>query len=237
MTTSASRRLICFSLCWRLIHCLWYICVLHAFPLSSHLCVSRTHFISLTFSTHSNYTSPLLSRVPPRSLLHSRSSFIVCFLHIFYLCFRTWRSAFPSSFLRFIKKKVQWVTGDSTCCDLLSAFKMEHFHLIRHAHSSTRPASLPLRSASSRKRVSHNRFTKKSICSGICCAEANAGASYLRTLVLETHSTHFCLFSVPLWAPMKHSVEPVIATRPWMLHGHDPSLTSQPRNGCSWFCL
>lgn len=42
------------------------------------------------------------SPLPSRSLLHSRSSFIVCFLHIFYLCFRTWRSAFPSSFLQFI---------------------------------------------------------------------------------------------------------------------------------------
>lgn len=110
---SASRHLICFSSCWRLIHCLWYICVLHTFPLSSHLCVSTSlAHIPITRSLYHLSlllcSSPLLSRFPPRSLLHSRSSFIICFLHIFYLCFRTWRSAFPSSFLPsiyLIKKK------------------------------------------------------------------------------------------------------------------------------------
>lgn len=159
---SASRHLICFS--WRLIHCLWYIFVLHTFPLSSHLCASTSlaHISSRWLSPHIPITrsfcrlsrllcsSPLLSRFPPRSLLHSlqlhrlRSSHILSLLSYLAVCV----PFLLPSFNLFKKKKKSSESLVTPCCDLLSAFKMERFHLIRHAHSSSQVSLIPNESES-----------------------------------------------------------------------------------------
>lgn len=199
---SASRHLICFS--WRLIHCLWYIFVLHTFPLSSHLCASTSlaHISSRWLSPHIPITrsfcrlsqllcsSPLLSRFPPRSLLHSlqlhrlRSSHILSLLSYLAVCVPF---LLPSFNLLKKKKKVQWVTGDSM---LWPSFCFQNGAFSSHP---PRPLLLSGQPHPKREWVRIDSL-KKSICSGICCAGANAGASYLRTLFLETHSTHLSVF-------------------------------------------
>lgn len=159
--------------------------LLHTFHLADFLHTFQLHVRSVAYRGSS--ARLLFFHAFLLALSYTRSSFIVCVLHIFYLCFRTWRSAFPS-FLQFIKKKkVQWVTGDSM---LWPSFCFQNGAFSSHP---PRPLLLSGQPHPKREWVRIDSL-KKSICSGICCAGANAGASYLRTLFLETHSTHLSVF-------------------------------------------
>lgn len=166
---SASRHLICFS--WRLIHCLWYIFVLHTFPLSSHLCASTSlaHISSRWLSPHIPITrsfcrlsrllcsSPLLSRFPPRSLLHSlqlhrlRSSHILSLLSYLAVCVPFLLPSF-----NLLKKKKKSPVSH-WWLHVVTFFLLSKWSVFI---SSATPTP-PLRSASSQTRVSQNWFTKK----------------------------------------------------------------------------